>query len=188
LNGNNDFRHSRHTDGIGTQCTIHTNFRRSFIAGASHTQVYSLSNWNPKMPGDIQGNFPHAGIVCIAHIRKTGARFIEIWPTQRIGRYQRIGSHHINMIVNQHQVARPEFRIQSARRIGHDQTTNSQTAQNPYRKRDFLHRIPFVEMDAALKSNTGYSLDGTKDKVALMTCNSGIGKMRNFSEGKDFIV
>ena len=84
-------------------------------------------------------------VVRRAHVGKPVAeRRIVIRPDQRIVAEQ------VDVVGNQHQVARRPLRMHAAARVRHDERRRAQRAQHAHRERHLLQRVALVAVKAAL--------------------------------------
>ena len=143
--GNNHLRNGGHPDSIGAENAAHAYFCRGFVAGTHQPDIDALPDRDPLFPGECKGDSPHLRIVRMAHIREPRSEFVDVRSNQGIE------SRHIDMIGYHHQVARPEFGVDTPSRICDDELTNSKTPEHSGRIYNLGGRISFVQVDSPLQ-------------------------------------
>src|SRR5256885_13447871 len=67
---------------------------------------------------------------------------------------KRIRALHVDVVANRYQAALAIVSVDSAGRVREDHGSDAHARKHTHRKRDLLHRIPFIQMNASL--HAGY--------------------------------
>ena len=99
----------------------------------------------------------------MSHVGKARAKLVLIWTNQRIT------AQHIDMIGDEHDIARIKIRVEPAGRVGHYQRTHPQRVHHAHRKDDQGHGVALVIMKAAPHHHDLFPCQGTQDKLARVS-------------------
>lgn len=162
VGGGDDLRDGGHAHGVGAQGPEGPDFRRRFIAGAGAAQVHTLLQREAQGLGGLLRSLAQSGRIRIGHIAEAGAE------RRVVGTDEGIGSHEVDMILNEHQVAHLEAGVDAAGGIGHDQRCHAQLLHHPHGENDIGQCVALVEMEAALHADDGFSAEAARHELALV--------------------
>ncbi len=100
------------------------------------------------LAGEFAGKPAELYVVRVCHIGETRSEFFGVGADKRVG-------HHVDLVFDDHQIAHAVAEVKAAGRIRDEQILNTEKLQHPDGEGDLLHRIAFVEVEAALH---GYDL------------------------------
>ena len=175
-------RHRGHSHGVRAQHAERTDLRRSFVAGAHIAQIYSVAQCNALRGGHLVCQTAQSGRIGVGHIAEARAE------ARIVGAGERVGAHKIDVVVNDHQVAHLEAGVDAAGGIGHDQRCHAQLLHHPHGENDIGQCVAFVEMEAALHADDGFSAEAARHELALVARRGGADKVRNLTVGDDVLV
>ncbi len=141
----NGFRHRAHADRVRAERGERTDFRWRFIGRPAHGQINAALQFQfGNFPGAEQ-NLAQFFVVSFRQIHETRQ------PRNRRAA-QRIGAHEIDVVGQNHEIARAEIFIDAARRVRQKQIGDAEGRQRARGKRDAFHFVAFVKMRAAAQN------------------------------------
>ena len=106
------------------------------------------------------------------HVRKTGPQLGDVGADERIG-------HQIDMVGDDHQVARTERRIDAARSVRHEQAADSQLFEHPHGEGHLLHGVALVVVEPALHGHDAAAVDPAENQAPLVPLDRRNGEIGN---------
>ena len=91
----------------------------------------------------------------------------------------------VDVVGDNHQVSCPVGSIHAPCGIGDNELPYTGFVQYSYRESDFLHGIPFVEMETPLHGDDVFTVEPSDEQVAFVSFNGGHGEMRYLGVGDD---
>ena len=171
-----DFGHGRHADGVDAHPAQH-----SSLGGRLENRTH-VAGVNAFLQRDAFGarGFAHGGsqfrIVGVAQIGETRSPDVAAWPARGGAKTE------IDVIGDQHQVARPVLRIDPARRVCHKQDFASPQSNRAHRGDSFLGRTTFIQMTPAAQDQDAFAVGVPNNRAARV---SGHARLR---QSGDFCV
>ena len=107
----NNFRNSTHSHRVATDRFDHSIFCGSFKSRSLQSDVAALMCFNSEIFRYFCRNFDHFFIVRFTHIHKARSEFFHIFSPQRMFR------HHVDMVVDDHDICNVKSWIYAATRI-----------------------------------------------------------------------
>ena len=115
------------------------------------------------------------GIIRLTEIRH-GQFLVESVPMQRIA------SHHVQVIHDEHQVAGLECPVYSTRRVADEQRPDSESCHGPHGKRCVVRRMPLVQMGPAPERDTRNAVQQAGSKHPGMPLDTHGREARNLAK------
>ena len=168
-----DFRHGRHADGVAAEVAQHADFGPRFVGRAEHGDVHAAVADEIVLPGDGQRAVAQPAVVRGRHIGKPRAEPVVVHADERIAIQQ------VDVVVDDHDVAGGEVRIQSAGGVGDDQQLDAERLHHADRKRGPLGRVAFVAMEAALHGDDRHAAEPAAQQPAAMADGGRSQEMRH---------
>ncbi|OPZ81953.1 MAG: hypothetical protein BWY77_00404 [bacterium ADurb.Bin431] len=129
--------------------------------------------------GDAPGEAAQNGAVGLAHVRKSHPQL------GVIGSDERIGPHQIDVVPDQTDAARGQFRTDAACGIGENEPLDAEGAHNADGQGDLPHRVAFVAVKTSLHGEQGFTLKFAEDEPAGVEFDRRCRKMGDFVIGYD---
>ena len=143
LVGDNHLRYGAHANSVTAQQTVHAVLCRCLEGRSLYTDIDSIRHADVFLLGNLRGFFYQFVVVGLMHIRKAGTSG-EVLAAQRMLREE------VDVVGNDHQVANLECRVHATGSIRHEERLDAQFVHDTYREGHFLHRVAFIEVEAAL--------------------------------------
>ena len=182
MNGDDHFGDGAHPDDIGTHAAQHAVLGAGLQVRAGDGDEDSLVSGDSQFERGLQRDCTEFAGVRLAHVRKSRAERVVVDASQRIV------THEIDVVVDNDDVGQTEVRIHSASRVGHDERVGSEGLYHAHRKRDLLHRVAFIEMEAAFHRDDGHAAQLAADQLSRVRRRCGFRKVRNLAVGNHDLV
>ena len=131
--------------GIGSHARKGTDLGRCLVAGAHEAQINALLTGNAQLVGGLFGEIPQFQTVRLGHVRETRAEALVV------GADERVRTHHVDEVGEEHQGARLKLPVDAAAGIGQHHLFHSQQFQDIERVADFLHRVAFIKVEPSFQ-------------------------------------
>ena len=118
MTGNDNFGYSGHTYRIATDNTEIFIFGRSLESRSRSAYIYAVHEPYVFFCGNSVGQFDVLLVVWFRHCRKTRAKFLVVFASERIFGEQ------VDMIGNNHNVANLEFLVHASCSVAYEQCLN----------------------------------------------------------------
>ena len=106
------------------------------------------------------------------HVWETGSQFGHVGPDQRIG-------HQVDMVGDDHQVARAERCIDAARGVRDEQEADAEQPHDADREGHLLHRIAFVVVEPSLHGHDAAAARLAENQTSLVPLDRRDGEAGN---------
>ena len=136
--------HGAHADEIGAQRPQHPILGARLEIGTGHRDVHAFTQHDLVIHRDLARELAQPGIIRRGHVREARTLGSDVRPDQRIIAEQ------VDVVGEEHEVAREPQRMHPARDVGDDQCLRAQRPEHPHRESDLLQRVALVAMEAAL--------------------------------------
>ena len=131
-------------DDIRAKAAQEPVLRTRFEVRACHGDVDALAQRQLLVQRDGARDFPEPGVVRHRHVRKAGAEAVVVRPDERAVAEQ------VDVVGNEHEVARPPQRVHPPAGVGHDEHLRPERAQDAHREGHPAKGVALVAMEAAL--------------------------------------
>src|SRR5439155_8101864 len=115
--GHQHFGYGGHANGVGAPLTQQPQLGARLVIGACNHNVYALTQRDVTLGGRFSGNFEQFGVVGRVHGREAGAEGRVVGAVQGV---VPAPAEEVDVVGNEHQVARLEIGVEASRRVGHD--------------------------------------------------------------------
>src|SRR4030095_6068177 len=106
--------------------------------------------------------------------------------TNIVSSTERVDSHHIQMIGDQHQAAGSHFSIEAARSVRQDHVLHAHSPKHTDREHYLIHRIAFVVMKASLLNGYVLAADLAKYELPCVALYRRLYKMGDVGIGNSY--
>ena len=137
------FRDRGHADRVAAQNADGADLRRRLKLRAGHKEVDALLYLDPKLCRAALRQRAQLRRIHARRVKKARAKFVQILSAQRTGSVQ------LDLIGDQHEVARPVAEVHAAGGVRHDERPHTKLLQKPHRLRQLLEIIPLIAVEAA---------------------------------------
>ncbi len=144
------FWNGAHANGITTDYTHILVFRRSFQRWAGQTDIGANAHVDVVRFRDALRACDHGMVVRLAHVRETRPEFFNVSTDQWV-------REKADVVVQDHQVARLEARINTAAGVAHEKAFDTDQFHHPHGQDHLWHGPAFVVVKAALHGHHGLS-------------------------------
>ena len=175
MRGCNDLEHGGHADRIRTERAEHANLRRCLKLRAVYAAVYTLMQLKTAVRSGLQGFFTELMAVGERHIRKTGTEFRIVFAGQRTF------TGHVDVVGDQHKIARMIAGVDAAGGIRHDKRLHAQCLHHINRIRHLVRRVALVAVQTALHADNTASGQRAAYHASCVVRRGGYLKMRNLA-------
>src|SRR5580700_3181988 len=172
-----DFGSGGHADEIGANRPKIADFGGCFVTGAGEGGVDPFAEIDVEAAAGGEGELTKLLVVCVGHVGKARAEFIDVGPGEGICALQ------IDVIADDDEASLGEFFFYAAGGVGEDDGFDAEAGKNANGKGDVLRRVAFVEMDAALHASDFDAVDLADDELAGVADSGGAGEVRDFCVG-----
>ena len=100
---------------------------------------------NAQLVGGLFGEIPQFQTVRLGHVRETRAEALVV------GADERVRTHHVDEVGEEHQGARRKLPVDAAAGIGQHHLFHTQQFQDIERVADFLHRVAFIKVEPSFQ-------------------------------------
>ena len=111
-------------------------------------------------------------VIAVVHIGEARTKLSHILTNQRIG-------HQVDMVGDDHQIARTERGIDTATCIRHEESLDTEQLHHAHGEGHLLHRVALIVVETTLHSHHLLAAQNTKDQATLMTLNRRNGEVGN---------
>src|SRR5580692_11807545 len=144
------FSYGRHADEVRAHAAQIFNLRRSFVAGAEQAGIDAFVLRDAELGDFLAGDRAIFAGVGLRHVREADAEAVVVGADQRIHTLQ------VDVIADHDERALRVAEVDASSGVGEDDGANAHASEDADRERDFLRRISFVKMDAALHDGDGH--------------------------------
>ena len=137
------FGYGGHAHRIRAKHARSPNFGRGFKLRAGKEHVYPLVHGKATALCAFPCHRAQRRRISLGHIEKARPKCIQVWPAQRAC------ARELDMIGEDHHVARAVLLVYSARRIGEDERAHAKELEHAHRQNKLLICIPFIKMEPA---------------------------------------
>ncbi len=169
----------RHADRIGSEKAQHAYFGRGLIARTRHSRVNTLTERDSLFGSRLRCRLAQAPVVGFAHVREARSQRLVIDSRQGVCARQ------IDVIGNEHQVARLEGNVDAAGGVRDDKEADPQAAEYPRREGRLRRRIALIEVNPPLQGCDAHALEFAQDQPARVSRGGGGREMRDLAEPDD---
>ena len=162
--GNDDFRHSAHAHGVGTEGAIHAIFCRCPVSWALRGEVNAFNHLDAFFLSDVAGLLQKCLVVGFVHIRETGTRR-EVWPVERMFWQE------VDVVGDEHEVANFKFRIHTSRGVADEEVFDAQFIHDTDRESHLLHVVAFIIMETSFERHDFLAAQATEEQTAAVALN-----------------
>ena len=168
--------HRAHADGIGAQPGEGAYLRRSLITRSRDCNIDAGVQAQRQLPGCLDEQPIQRAIVNTTQIHKRRAA-VRPFSAQGILRNE------VNMIRQQHEITGTKTPIDSARRVGQQQSADSERGQDANRQSQRPHRMPFIKMGAPAQNQHRRVSQMAEHQLAGVTSHAHVWKAWEFGIG-----
>src|SRR4029077_2955652 len=136
-------------DQVGANRAEITDFGGRFVAGAGERGVNAFVRFDAQALGFDERGFAIGFPVSLGHVGKARAEAVVVGADERIGALQ------VDVVGEDDERALLVVGVDAAGSVGEDGGANSQAAEDADREDDFVRRVTFVGVHAALHGRDG---------------------------------
>ena len=136
--------HGAHADGVRAERAQHPHLRRRLVLRPEHPRVHAAQQLEALRRGDLVRERAERRIVGARHVGEAHAERALVRPRQRALRG------HVEVILEQHQVARDHPLADAARGVRDEDRLGAERDHQPHAEDDVCDGVPLVEVHAPL--------------------------------------
>ena len=180
MDGDDDFGHGAHANGIGSEQMEHAVLGRSFESGALGGNVDAVTEGDAMGGCDVVDGADEFLIVGFVHAGKarTGG---DVLATQGIF------GHHVDVVGDDHEVADGEGGVHASCCVGDEEIADAEFVHDADGEGDFLHVVAFVIMEASLHRHDVFAAEFSEYQFAGVAFNGRERKVGDVGIG-DFLL
>src|SRR5579859_1779488 len=141
--GDNHFWNSRHAHCIRPNGAQEADLGRSLIAWARDRHIHAFADVDAQPPAFFQRHLAKSRVIGFGHVDKADAEAFVVGADQRIAALK------IDVVFQDHQAALLELQVDSTGSVGQQRSLYTHARKDTHGKRDSLHGIAFIVVDAA---------------------------------------
>ena len=157
------FGHRRHPDRVGAEGSIGPDLRRGLVGRAGISEIHPFAHRDPERTRGVFRELPQGGIVDPAHVGKSGAERVLVRADERVR------PEGVDVIGQEHEVARLEGTPNSAGGIGQHDRADAEPREGTRREDHVGHRTSFVEVDAPREHGDRRAVDVAEHELSRVT-------------------
>ena len=173
VRGGDGLRHGGHAHGVRTEHARGAHLGRRFKLRAGEVHVDALAQREVLLPGDLFRELAQAGRVNARHIGEARAELVDIRPPERAEVEE------LDMVGDEHQIARGILGVHRARGVRHDHRLRAKQADNAAGVGGVLHRVALVAVHAALHDRHALAAQLAENEAALVSRRGGRAEVRD---------
>lgn len=156
------------TDGIASERPEQAGLGDGLESGPANHRIAAVADvvGHAEVDGVLVRPSHQVGIVGLGHRRKARSPALVVLAFQRTVARQ---TRHVDVVLDDHDVADGVFGVQAARRVRHDQRLHAQQLHHAHRHRTLPHRVALVRVEAALHAHHRHLVQVAKDQRAAMS-------------------
>ena len=163
----NRLGHRRHADRIGADRAKVPDLRRRLITRPQQPDVHAMRKAQPEVRRRLARQLPQASRVQIRQVRKARAEAIVIRSDERIV------AHEVDVVVDDHERALHEPRVDAARGVGEDERLHTEQPERAHGKGDRPRIVSLVQVTPSRERRNRSSAHGADDQASLVSDHRG---------------
>ena len=175
--GDDDFGHGTHTNGVTTQQAVHLVFGRSFERGSLNAHIYAVLHLDAFLASYLVSQCDELVVVGLVHVGEAGAGGEILAAEGMLGE-------EIDVVGDDHDVADFEFGVHASGSIADEERLDAQFVHHADGEGHVLHRVAFIEMEAALHGHDVLASQPPEDEFAAMAFDGGNWEVGNVAVGE----
>ena len=173
MRGGDGLRHGGHAHGVRAEHARGAHLGGGFKLRAGEVHVDALAQREVLLLGDFLGKLAQAGGVDIGHIGEACAELVDIRPPER-AKVEKL-----DVIGNEHQIARGILGVHRARGVRHDHRLCAKQADDAAGVGGVLHGVSLVAVHSALHDRHALAAQLTENEAALVSRRGGRAEVRD---------
>jgi hypothetical protein len=173
MRGDDDFGDRRHADAVRAHVAKHAILGPGFEVRSGDGDEDALVGDDVVLASLLEGDVDQCRIVRFAHVGKTGPKPIVVHTNQRVV------AHHVDLVVDDHDVAEAVVRIQAADGIADNHQVAAHRFENANREGDLFEWVAFVLVKAAFHRHDRDVVQLAANEPAAMACGGRFRKVRD---------
>jgi len=169
------FGHRAHADRVRAEGAQHANFGRRFIGRTQKPRIHAADETKALLFRHGARQFAQSGAVRLRHVGKARPDRLVV------GADERILARQVEVILDQHQIARLKRRVDAAGGVRHHQRMHAERLHDAHGKRHRLGGISFIQVESPVHQQDGASGGLADDEFARVSRHRRHRKVRNFA-------